>query len=50
MGSGIQTEYDLPDLMLGWSGVGYFFLRMYDVERFPSILYGCNFKKTESWT
>lgn len=48
--SGIQTDYDLPDLMLGWSGVGYFFLRMHDVERFPSILYGCNLKKTESWT
>lgn len=35
---GFNTEGYTPGLMLGWAGTGYFYLRLYDPERTPSIL------------
>jgi lantibiotic modifying enzyme len=35
---GIPDMAELPSLMLGLSGIGYFYLRLYDSNRVPSIL------------
>lgn len=36
--NGLQSGHDTPDFMLGSSGMGYFFLRMIDSEKFPCML------------
>ncbi len=36
--NGIQLSADTPDFMLGISGIGYFFLRLIDPVKFPSVL------------
>ena len=35
---GFKSEGYTPNLMLGWAGTGYFYLRLFDPERTPSIL------------
>ncbi|MEM6319080.1 MAG: lanthionine synthetase LanC family protein [Bacteroidota bacterium] len=36
--NGTQTNYFSPDMMLGLSGMGYYFLRLLDAKQFPSVL------------
>ncbi len=36
--NGLHNTHDLPDMMLGSAGVGYFFLRLFDSIQFESIL------------
>ena len=36
--NGLHNTYEIPDIMLGSAGVGYFFLRLYDAKQFESIL------------
>lgn len=36
--NGLQTLSETPDFMLGTSGIGYFFLRLIDPEKFPCML------------
>lgn len=36
--NGLHNYNETPDFMLGSSGMGYFFLRMYDQKMFPSVL------------
>ena len=36
--NGLQTGNETPDFMLGSSGIGYFFLRLTDPKKFPSML------------
>jgi lantibiotic modifying enzyme len=36
--NGIGNSYEIPCFMTGLSGVGYFLLRAYDYEMFPSVL------------
>ena len=36
--NGLHNTYDIPDMMLGSAGVGYFFLRLYDAKQFESVL------------
>jgi class II lanthipeptide synthase len=35
---GVQGGRETPNLMLGLAGIGYFYLRLYDAKRVPSIL------------
>lgn len=35
---GVQGGGETPNLMLGLAGIGYFYLRLYDPERVPSVL------------
>lgn len=35
---GVNGAGETPNLMLGLAGIGHFFLRLYDVERIPSVL------------
>ena len=35
---GVTEDGESPDLMLGLAGIGYFFLRLYDAERTPSVV------------
>ena len=36
--NGLHNTHEIPDMMLGSAGVGYFFLRLYDAQQFESIL------------
>lgn len=36
--NGIGDTFQIPDFMVGISGIGYFYLRLVDPKRFPSIL------------
>lgn len=36
--NGIGETTQIPDFMIGLAGIGYFYLRLLDAERFPSIL------------
>ena len=36
--NGLHNTYQIPGFMLGLAGIGYFYLRLYDAERFPSLL------------
>jgi lantibiotic biosynthesis protein len=36
--NGLHNTHEIPDMMLGSAGVGYFFLRLYDAKQFESIL------------
>ena len=35
---GIQNAGESPNLMLGLSGIGYYYLRLHDPDRVPSVL------------
>jgi lantibiotic modifying enzyme len=35
---GLPNANETPDLMLGLAGIGYFYLRLADPERIPSVL------------
>lgn len=36
--NGLHNDLEIYDFMLGLSGLGYFFLRLYDHKKFPSVL------------
>jgi lantibiotic biosynthesis protein len=36
--NGLQNRYHSPDFMLGFAGIGYFYLRLFDSKKYPSVL------------
>ena len=36
--NGLHNTHDIPDMMLGAAGVGYFLLRLYDTKQYESVL------------
>jgi len=39
--NGVNNSYENPEFMTGTSGMGYFYLRLFDAVRFPSLLAVC---------